>query len=370
MTRLTNSRMDPLANPTRRRATFRLATAAATGFAGGWMPFAQAQAATRLNVTAGHPPVFNWVSLIDSYVIPEIEKRTAGKMKFEWSKAYSGTVAKLGAESDAIRTGVSDFGIVATIFEAGKFPLQQLTLQVPFGAENMGVVSKISHQLHETVPELNESWARQGLVWLGSVVVDDYCLVTKFPVQSLADLKGRKIFVPGPIASWLQNTEAVAVAGNLNTYYNGIQTGVADGAIVSSANIWGIKLHEVAPHVTSAGLGAQFVGGLVINKRVFDRFPKDVQDVFVQVGREYSRQLVDRQSALVEEVKKNATAQGAKYASLPAAERQKWAQALPNLPQDWAKQVDSKGGGGTKAVRAYVEAIKAEGVSMPRDWLR
>jgi len=354
----------------RRRTTLRLAAVTAAGLSATWLSPGQAQTVTRLNVTAGHPPVFNWVSLIDSFVIPEIEKRTAGKMKFEWSKAYSGTVAKLGAESDAIRTGVSDFGIVATIFEAGKFPLQQFTLQVPFGAEDMGVVSKVSHQLHETVPELNESWARQGLVWLGSVVVDDYCLVTKFPVQSLADLKGRKIFVPGPIASWLLNTDGVAVAGNLNTYYNGIQTGVADGGIVSSANIWGIKLHEVAPYVTSAGLGAQFVGGLVINKRVFDRFPKEVQDVFLQVGREYSRQLVEKQSALVGDVKKNATAQGARYASLPIAERQKWAQALPNLPQDWAKQVDAKGGGGTKAVRAYLEAIRAEGVSMPRDWLK
>ncbi|MFM7255511.1 MAG: hypothetical protein ACKO3C_07600, partial [Betaproteobacteria bacterium] len=165
----------------RRRTTLRLAAVTAAGLSATWLSPGQAQTVTRLNVTAGHPPVFNWVSLIDSFVIPEIEKRTAGKMKFEWSKAYSGTVAKLGAESDAIRTGVSDFGIVATIFEAGKFPLQQFTLQVPFGAEDMGVVSKVSHQLHETVPELNESWARQGLVWLGSVVVDDYCLVTKFP---------------------------------------------------------------------------------------------------------------------------------------------------------------------------------------------
>ncbi|MFZ9506388.1 MAG: C4-dicarboxylate TRAP transporter substrate-binding protein [Burkholderiaceae bacterium] len=354
----------------RRQSSIKIAAAALAGLSPALMKPAHAQAAVRLNVTSGHPPVFNWVGLIDSFVIPEIEKRTAGKIKFEWSKAYSGTVAKLGAESDAIRTGVSDFGIVASIFEAGKFPLQQLSLQVPFGSSDMGIVSKLSHELHDRIPELQDAWARQGLHMLGSVVVDDYALVTKFPVQSLADLKGRKIFVPGPIASWLQNTEAVAVAGNLNTYYNGIQTGVADGAIVSSANIWGIKMHEVAPHVTSAGLGAQFVGGLVINKRVFERFPKEVQEVFTQVGREYSRQLVARQSALVEEVRKNATAQGARYASMPVAERQKWAQALPNLPQEWAKQIDAKGGAGSKVVKAYIEGLKAEGVQLPRDWLK
>lgn len=125
----------------------------------------------------------------------------------------------------------------------------------------------------------------------------------------------------------------------------------------------------MAPYVTSAGLGAQFVAALVINKRVFERFPKEVQDVFTQVGREYSRQLVEKQSALVEEVRKNATAQGARYTSMPIAERQKWAQALPNLPQEWGKQIDAKGAG-SKVVKAYIEALKAESVQLPRDWLK
>ncbi len=331
---------------------------------------AAAQQPVRLNVTAGHPPVFNWVSLIDSFVIPEVEKRTAGKAKFEWNKAYGGTVAKLGAESDALRTGISDIGVVATIFEAGKFPLQQVTLQAPFATPDMKIVTRIAQDLHDRMPELQETWTKQNLVLLGVFCVDDYALVTKFPVQSVADLNGRKLFVPGPVASWLQGTGAVAVSGNLNTYYNGIQTGVADGSVVSTANIWGIKLHEVAPHVTRAGLGAQFVGALAMNKGVFDRLPKDVQEVFRQVGREYGQQMAIRQQQLVDQVQKDATAQGAKYTDLSEAERVKWANALPNLPVEWGKQLDAKGLAGTKVVRAYLEALQKEGVKLPRDWLK
>ncbi len=331
---------------------------------------AAGQQTIRMNVTAGHPPVFNWVSLIDSFVIPEVEKRTAGKVKFEWNKAYGGTVAKLGAESDALRTGISDFGVVATIFEAGKFPLQQFTLQVPFATPDMRIVTRIAQDLHDRLPELQETWTKQNLVLLGVFCVDDYALVTKFPVQSVADLNGRKLFVPGPVASWLQGTGAVAVSGNLNTYYNGIQTGVADGAVVSTANIWGIKLHEVAPNVTRAGLGAQFVGGLAMNKGVFDKLPKDVQDAFREVGREYGQQMAIRQQQLVEQVQKDATAQGAKYADLPEAERVKWANALPNLPVEWGRQLDAKGLAGSKVARAYLEALQKEGVKLPRDWLK
>lgn len=331
---------------------------------------AAAQQPVRMNVTAGHPPLFNWVTLIDTFVIPEVEKRTAGKMKWEWNKAYGGTVAKLGAESDALRTGISDLGVVATIFEAGKFPLQQVTLQVPFATPDMKTVTRIATDLHARIPELAETWSKQNLVLLGVFCVDDYALVSKTPVQSLADLNGKKVFVPGPVASWLQNTGAVAVSGNLNTYYNGIQTGVADAAIVSTANIWGIKLHEVAPHVVRAGLGAQFVGALAMNKSAFDRLPKDVQEVFRQVGREYADQMAIRQQQLVEDVVKNTTAQGAKFADLPQVERVKWANALPNLPVEWGRQLDVKGLAGSKVVRAYIEALQKEGVKLPRDWLK
>lgn len=329
-----------------------------------------AQQTIRLNVTAGHPPVFNWVALIDTFVIPEVEKRTAGKAKFEWNKAYSGTVAKLGAESDALRTGVSDLGIVAQIFEAGKFPLQQVTLQVPFATPDMKLVTKIASDLHQQIPEMMDTWTKQNLVLLGVFTVDDYALVTKAPVSTLDDLKGRKVFVPGPIASWLQNTGAVAVSGNLNTYYNGIQTGVAEGSVVSIANIWGIKLHEVAPHVTRVRLGAQYTGSLAMNKGAFDRLPKDIQQVFLAVGREYADQMAIKQQALVDEVVKNTTAQGAKFVDFPDAERVKWANALPNLPLEWGKQLDAKGLAGTKVAQAYLAALAKEGVKLPRDWTK
>ena len=45
----------------------------------------------------------------------------------------------LGAESDALKSSVSDAGIVSQIFEAAKFPLQQVTLQVPFGSPDIAV---------------------------------------------------------------------------------------------------------------------------------------------------------------------------------------------------------------------------------------
>jgi len=63
-----------------------------------------------------------------------VDKRLAaagGKYKIEWTKAYGGTLVKLGNESTAMKDGISDLGFVATIFEAAKFPLQNVTYYAP-----------------------------------------------------------------------------------------------------------------------------------------------------------------------------------------------------------------------------------------------
>ena len=302
---------------------------------------AQAQQVLKFTITCGHPPVFNWVKVLDETFLGTLEREivAAGSpVKIEWTKAYGGTVAKLGAESDALRSSVSDAGIVSQIFEAAKFPLQQVTLQVPFGSPD-------------------------------TVAIDGYQLVTNFPVATAADLAGKKIFVPGPIANWLQGTGAVAVAGNLNTYYNGIQTGVAQGAIVSMSPTWSAKLHEVAPHITLCNLGAQYTGSVAFNLKSYQKLPPVVQQAVIKAGQAYGQEFAKTQTALADDAVRNLRAAGATVTQLPDAERVKWAAMLPNLPDAWSGQLEKQGFKSVRAiVSAYLEALRAEGVTPVRDW--
>ena len=66
---------------------------------------------------------------------------------------------------------------------------------------------------------------------------------------------------PGPSANWIRGTGAVAVAGNLNTYYEDIKSGVSNGVITFATGAWGAKVHEVAPYITKVNFGSQFAGG-------------------------------------------------------------------------------------------------------------
>lgn len=333
---------------------------------------ALAQQLLKFTITCGHPPVFNWVKVLDETFLGTLEREivAAGSpVKIEWTKAYGGTVAKLGAESDALRSSVSDAGIVSQIFEAAKFPLQQVTLQVPFGAPDIATISRIVEKLHERFPEMNDAWSKNNMLLLATVAIDGYQLVTNFPVNSAADLAGKKIFVPGPIANWLQGTGAVAVAGNLNLYYNGIQTGVAQGAIVSMSPTWSAKLHEVAPHITLCNLGAQYTGSIAFNLKSYQKLPPVVQQAVRKAGQAYAQEFAKTQTALADEAVKNLRAAGATVTQLPDAERAKWAAMLPNLPDAWSSQLEKQGLKSVRAiVAAYLEALRAEGITLVRDW--
>ena len=180
-----------------------------------------AQQTLRLTAAGGHPPVFLWVKLIDEYFMPEVDKRllaAGGKHKIEWTKAWGGTLIKIGSESKGIADGVADIGFVGTIFEAPKFPMQNVSYYAPFGTDNIATVGTVINEMQKSIPAMGQAWTKNGLVYLGGTALDSYHLWTNFPVKSVDDLKGKKITAPGPAANWIKDTGAVAVAGNLNTY--------------------------------------------------------------------------------------------------------------------------------------------------------
>lgn len=325
----------------------------------------------KMTAFAGHPPVFPWVKLMDDYFIPEVDKRLAaagGKVKIEWNRAYGGTLVKLGSESTALKDGLGEIGFVSTIFEAPKFPLQNITYYTPFGTDDISIVSKVITTLQDKIPEMKAAWIKNNAVFLGGTGLDAYYLFTKNPVEKLDDLKGLKINAPGPSANWLKDTGAIAVAGSLQTYYNDIQTGVTSGTLTFASGAFPAKVYEVAPNITKVNYGAQFGGALAMNKRVLDHLPKDAQKIFLDVGRDYAEKfnalLTDTSKSLMDKM----VAAGAKVREVPAAERKQWAAAIPNPALPWAKDLDSKGLPGTKVLKAYMAEMKANGVVYPRDW--
>ena len=330
-----------------------------------------AQQVIPLTITAGHPPVFLWVKLTDEVFVPGVDRRLAaagGKFKIDWTKAWGGTLVKLGGESKGVADGVADMALVSTIFEAARFPLQNVTYFTPFGSDDITVVAKAMAELQKSIPAMTEAWGKSNLVFLNGMALDSYHIWTKFPVTRIEDLQGKKLSAPGPAANWVKGTGAIAVAGTLNSYYEDIKSGVSDGAVVFSTGAWGAKLHEVAPYITKVNFGAMFSGGLAVNKARWDKLPPEVQKALEEAADEWSAQYAKAQTAAVNAVLEKMTAGGAKISELSPAERKRWADALGPVAQNWAADVNGKGGPGNEVLNAYVATLKKAGTPLPRDW--
>ena len=332
---------------------------------------ASAQQAIKLTATAGHPPVFLWVKTMDEVFIPEVDKRLAAagnKYKIEWTKAWGGTLIKLGGESKGVADGIADIGLVNTIFEAAKFPLHNVTYYTPFGSDDVALVSRTISDLQNKIPAMADVWSKNGLTYLNGMALDSYHVWTKFPITKIEDLQGKKLSAPGPAANWVKGTGAVAVAGTLNSYYEDIKSGVSDGAVVFATGASAAKLVEVAPYVTKVNFGAQFSGGIAINKSRFDKLPPEVRKALQEAADEWSAQYAKMQTAAVSAALERMVTAGARISELTPAERKRWADALGPVAQTWRADVTAKGGPGKEVLTMYTDALKRSGAQLPRDW--
>ncbi len=334
------------------------------------LSFGSAQKSIDINVVNGHPAVFLWVSQLTKTFIPAVDAALDGTAySANWEEFYGGTLAKVGGELETLEAGLAEIGIVPTVFEPSNLPLQNVTYVSPFGSADPGVVANILNEMHQNIPAMIESWESFDLEYLGSgFTLDNYMLMTKFPVNSLDDLKGKKIGAPGAAVNWLDGTGAVGVAGNLTTYYNDIQTGVYDGVIVFATAAAPSKLYEVAPYITLTNFGSQYAGALVANKTWYDSQASEVQAALragaAAYGIGFEEAIKARTAASLEAM----AAAGAIISELPDDVKVAWAASLPNVPQKWARDLDAKGLPGSEVLAAFMQGLRDAGETPARDW--
>ncbi len=345
-----------------------LALVVALGVSGQAGPVAAEQ--IDVTIVAGHPPVFRWVKHASQTFIPAVNTALDGtEYTINWSEQYGGSLAKVGDELEAVEEGLAEIGLVSSLFDPAKLSPQNVTYFTPFVSRDSTEVSGWMDRLQATNPDMKAAWEENGLEYLGGDIgLDDYLLMTNFPVNSIADLEGHKIAAPGPAVNWLKGTGAVGVSGNLTLYYNEIKTGVYDGVIVFASAALPGKLHEVAPYITKVGFGAQYAGGLAANKDWYEGLPQVVQEALKAGARADAEAYQKDLDASVAKFLGIMESQGATITQVDEAFRQQWAGGMDNVARLWAEQLDKEGKNGTAVLKAYMDTMRAAGAKPVRDW--
>jgi TRAP-type C4-dicarboxylate transport system substrate-binding protein len=212
----------------------------------------------------------------------ELPKRTGGRMSLEVT-----TIPELGLTGTEVlrvlKTGLIDVAEVLTGYVASDFPMIEAT-DLP------GVATSYSQ-----ARKLYDTWAANVIAKhedvMGGKVMATFCwgqmfIFTKAPLNSLADLKGKKIrnFAPAQ-ARYLAAMGAEPISMTTSEVYSALQRGVIDGTITGPDQVKGMSIHEVTKHVSNINISP--LGSYIVSsRRSWDKLPADLQKVLSDMSPE------------------------------------------------------------------------------------
>ena len=322
----------------------------------------------KLRIASGHPTANTYVALLQNFFVPEVTKRVAArtKHKVEFIETYGGSTVKVGDTLEGVQTGIVDIGGYNFGFEPSNLPLHAFQVMLPFGTMSPVMSVKVARAVYDKVPYMTgvlEDKFNQKLIAL--IADNGYNLGTSFDWNSVADLKGRKLAGAGLNLKWLEYAGAVPVQSSLPEAYTSMQTGVYNGWIMFPSGWVNFKLYEIAKYYTEIGFGAITWHGLTMNKARFARLPKEVQDIIVEVGREYeARTGVVNEEDYPKQMQTLRT-NGATVKKLPDSVRADWGNALKDWPQQKAAELDKMGLPGSQVLKLTLEEAEKLGYKWP-----
>ncbi len=219
-------------------------------------------------------------------LIPLIEKNTNGTVKIKPFPA--GAVMPVPEMLDAVRTGTLDMAIYPEGIYAGVVPVCEIGGGLPYAFPN----------LHEAwifmwhrgfIDILREEYAKQN-VYVIPYETFNVGLMTKKPINQIADLKGMKFRSHSSVAKWLEQGGASVVNVPSNELYTALSTGVVDGANWGDAGpMYEMKFQEVAKNYMLPEPGTGAWNSVMINMDVWNKFTPEqkqaLETTFIMYGK-------------------------------------------------------------------------------------
>ncbi len=333
---------------------------------------AVAQETVNAVVIDGYPARALWVKEFTDFFIPEVDSRlaAAGNYEMNWQENYGGSIVKPRGVLEGVQLGLGDIGIVTTIFHSSKLPSQGISGSTPFVASDARAVAQAVDEIAREYPAMNNEFTAQNQVYLATgVVLDSYQVFCTEPVASLADLEGKKIAGAGLNLRYLEGIEGAAgVRGGLTDFYNMLQTGLVDCGMLWPESAVTFKIAEVAPYMLRADLGAVNSKTITANADYWATLPEEVKSVLQEVSIAYRDHVAGIAMDRAEASEAAYVEAGGTIVEVPAEDRAAWANAMPNIAQEWVQTLNDNGEDGTQMLASYLSKLEAAGYVGVRDW--
>ena len=258
----------------------------AFGFCAGLFSLSGAvSATTTLHVATWLPPSNPQNSIVWPAWKNMVETATEGRVKVVIEN-YTGAPKTI---FDAVEDGVYDVGFSVNAYLPGRFKLASVA-EIPGEISSAEAGSVALWRTYEKFFKSAQEF--QGLQLLGLFVHGPGQLHTKFPVNTLADLKGKKMRVGGGLVNELAaRLEVTPISAPAPKSYELMQQGVVDGTFLPSEEQMTLRLFEVSDYLTIFPTGLYTTAfSIVMNEDTFaDLSKKDREAIMNVSGEKLSR---------------------------------------------------------------------------------
>lgn len=286
----------------------------------------------------------------------KLEEATNGRVKIEFF--YQESLLSGMETLPGVADGRADMGFIADAYYPAELPLTTV-VGIPFVTSNAEAQGRAFIDLYKNNKALREEWERQGVHVLTWAPVPSNIVAVKEPMDSLSDLKGRKIRGYGYVSRALEAAGASVVSIAQPEVYEALQRGVLDGTSGASFDIAADRdYQEVAPHWVDINSGNYAITANVINRNVWESMPEDIRQAIEKVSETYLEEYLDILAEVEDAACDELLKAGGDVTLLPESETRAWAEEVgPKIRQEWADKA-AKAAGGADPNAFYDEYIR------------
>ncbi len=273
-----------------------------------------------------------------SEIARQVKARTNGGLEI---KAFPpDALFKVLEAPEAVKRGAVEMICSSGPYHVNILPEALIEYGLPYGVKTSAQIAKLILGT-EYVSVLRKAYGEKHNVYLlGVCSASSYNYITRFPIQKMEDLKGKKIRATGTSAKIASAHGAVPVSLSGAEQYMALQRGTVDGTIYPPYAGLSYKMFEVAKHQSWPPIYAASNINYLVNLNAWNQLPKDYQAVLQEEVAKMAKYSYEISGPELEKVAREEGKKqfGAESTWLSDAEFARFQQAVLPLWEEWEKK--------------------------------
>ena len=227
---------------------------------------------------------------IEKTFVDRVKELTGGRMEI---KIFApGSLVPTNQMLDAIQKGMFEMTKQYEGYDIGRLPHAAFTSAMPCGFTNTWQLDTW-FWAKGGIEMLREEYKKMGVFYLSPAIYDEEPIHSKFPINSIADMKGKKARFVGAAGLLLNKLGASVTPMATAEVYSALEKGVIDFADRGGlpAN-YDVGLYEVAKYIILPGFHQPVTACYyAANLKAWNKLPKDIQAILECAAREAAADL-------------------------------------------------------------------------------